>query len=66
MIVDHDPYFGSTGKHRHPGHKRRKTFLRAKIDVFAGPRVMATDQVRCFGGDVEGLQQQSAAVGGRS
>ena len=26
---------------------------------------MATDQVRCFGGDVDGLQQQSEAGGGK-
>ena len=63
--MDRDPYFGSTGKRRHPGHKCRETFLRAKVDVFAGPRVMATDQARCFGGDVDGLQQQSTAGGGK-
>ena len=63
--MDRDPYFGSTGKCRHPRHKRRYTFLRAKEDVLAGPRVMAKDQARCFGRDVDGLQQQSAAGGGK-
>ena len=62
--MDRDPYFGSTGKRRHPGHKRRETFLWAKVNVFAGPRVMATNQTHCFGGDVDGLQQQGAAGGG--
>ena len=55
VIVDRDPYFGSTGKRRYPGHKCRETFLRAKVNVFAGPWVMATDQARCFGEDVNGL-----------
>ena len=64
MIIDYDPYFGSTGMRRYPGHIRRETFLWAKVDVFAGTRVMATDQAHCFGGDVDGLQQQSAAGGG--
>ena len=63
VIMDRGPYFGSTGKRRYPGHKRRETFLWAKVDVFAGPRVMATDEECCFGGDVDGLQQQSAAGG---
>ena len=63
--MDRSPYFGFTGKCRYPGHKRRETFLWAKVDVFAWPRVMATDQVHCFGGDVNGLQQQSAAGGGK-
>ena len=57
VIMDRDSYFGSTGKRRYPGHKRRETFLWAKVDIFVGPRVMATDQARCFGGDVDGLQQ---------
>ena len=63
--MDLDPYFRSTGKCRYPGHKRRETFFWAKIYVFAGPRVMATDQACCLGGDVDGLQQQSAAGGGK-
>ena len=64
--MDRDPYFGSTGERRYPGHKRWQTLLRAKADIFAGPRVMAVDQERCFGRDVDGLQQQSTAGGGRS
>ena len=63
--MDRDPYFGSTGERRYPGHKRGQTLLRAKVDIFAGPGVMAADQARCFGGDVDGLQQQSAAGGGK-
>ena len=55
VIVDRDPHFRSTGEHRYPRHKRRENFLWAKVDVFAGPWVMATDQARCFGGDVDGL-----------
>ena len=65
VIMDRDPYFRSTGKHRYSGHKCRETFLWAKVDVFAEPRVMATDQARCFGRDVDCLQQQSAAGGGK-
>ena len=53
--MDRDPYFGSTGECRYPGHKRWQTFLRAKVDVFAGPGVMAADQVRCLGEDIDGL-----------
>ena len=55
VIVDRDSHFGSTGKRGHPGHKRREALLRAKVDVLAGPWVMATDQARCLGGDVDGL-----------
>ena len=63
--MNRDPYFGSTGERRYPGHKRWQTFLRDKVDIFSGPGVMAADQARCFGGDVDGLQQQSAAGGGK-
>ena len=63
--MDRNPHFGSTSKCRYLGHKCREAFLRAKVDVFAGPGVMATDQACCFGGDVDGLYQQSAAGGGK-
>ena len=63
--MDRNPYFGSTGKSRYPRHKLREAFLWAKVDVFAGPWVLAMDQARCFGGDVGGLQQQSVAGGGK-
>ena len=61
VVLDRDPYFGATGERRNPGHKRWQSFLRAEVDVFAGPGVMAADQARCFGG----LKQQSAAGGGK-
>ena len=61
--MDRDPYFGSTGKHGHSGHKCRQAFFRAKVDILAGPWVMAKDQARCLSGNVDGLQQQSAAGG---
>ena len=63
--MDHDPYFRATGECRNPGHKRCQSLLRAKVDVFAGPRVMAADQAHCFGGDIDGLKQQSVAGGGK-
>ena len=66
VIVDHDPHFGSTGKRRYPRHKRRETFLWAKVDVYAGPRVMATDQARCFGGMSTACSNRVRLVGGRS
>ena len=64
--MDRDPYFGATGKHRDPGYKRWQSFLRAEVDIFAGPGVIAADQARCFGRDVDSLKQQSAAGGGGS
>ena len=65
MVMDLDPYFGATGKSRDPGYKCWLSFLWAEVDIFAGPGVMAADQARCFGGDIYGLKQQSAAGGGR-
>ena len=62
--MDRNPYFAATGERRNPGHKRWQSFLWAEVDVFAGPGVMAADQARCFGGDIDGLKQQSVAGGG--
>ena len=63
--MDRDPYFRSTGECKKPGHKRWQSFLRAKVDVSAGPGVMAADQARCFGWYINGLKQQSEAGGGK-
>ena len=63
--MDRDPYFGATSKRRDPGYKRWQSFLRAEVDIMAGPGVMAADQARCFGGDIAGLKQQSVDGGGR-
>ena len=65
VVMDRDPYFGAAGKHRDPGYKRWQSFLRAEVDTFHGPGVMAADQELCFGGDIDGLKQQSAAGRGR-
>ena len=43
MIVDGDPNLGSTGEGRYSGDKCGQTFLRAKIHVLAGPRVVAVN-----------------------
>ena len=63
--MDCDPYFRATGECRNPGHKRRQSFRRAEVDIFTGPGVIAADQALCFGGDIDGLKQQSAAGGGK-
>ena len=62
--MDRDPYFRATGERRNPGHKHWQSFLRAEGDVFVGPGVLVADQASCFGGDIDGLKQQSAAAGG--
>ena len=61
--MDRNPYFRATGECRNPGHKCWQSFLRAKVDVFAGPGVMAVDQAHCFGGDIE-VAEHGWGVGG--
>ena len=55
MIVDGDPNLGSTGEGRHSRDKCLQAFLRAEMHVFAGPRVVAANQSRCFRWIVDGL-----------
>ena len=59
------PILRSHVNRRDPGFKRWQSFLRAEVDILAGPGVMAADQARYFGGAIDSLEQQSSAGVGR-
>ena len=55
VVVYSDPNLGSTGERGHFGNKCGQAFLQAEVYILAGPGVVVADQMRCFGGYLNGL-----------